>query len=96
MVLNIGVRYDVFSVGDQLSSIEVRDRQAQFSPGSASLSHFRPRRLHLPLRPFRYQIPDRQYIFDNRTSPSGGRAAIELTNETTVAYQAGIRTSSTS
>ncbi len=37
MVLNIGLRYDVFSVGQQLSISEVKERvKKQWSPASAS------------------------------------------------------------
>ncbi len=39
-----------------------------------------------------YQIPDRQYIFDNRNVFDGrARGNPNLTNETTVSYQAGIQ-----
>jgi hypothetical protein len=38
-----------------------------------------------------YQIPDRQYIFDNRNSFDRTRGNPNLTNQTTVSYQAGIQ-----
>jgi outer membrane receptor for ferrienterochelin and colicin len=92
MILNAGVRYDVFSVGDQVAVAEVTDRiKGQLSPrvgvgypiSDRDLFSFHYGRL--------YQIPDRQYIFDNRDSFDGTRGNPNLSNETTIQYQAAIQ-----
>jgi outer membrane receptor for ferrienterochelin and colicin len=92
MVLNMGVRYDVFSVGDQVPLSEVEDPvKTQVSPrigvgypiSDRDVFSFHYGRL--------YQIPDRQYIFDNRDVYDGVRGNPNLTNETTIQYQAAIQ-----
>ncbi|MCK4412765.1 MAG: TonB-dependent receptor [Candidatus Eisenbacteria sp.] len=92
MVLNLGVRYDVFSVGEQVPISEVRDRvKKQLSPrvgigypiSDRDVFSFHYARL--------YQIPDRQYIFDNRDVYEGVRGNPDLSNETTIQYQAAIQ-----
>jgi outer membrane receptor for ferrienterochelin and colicin len=93
MILNIGLRYDVFSVGDQLSINEVRDPvKKQFSPRVGIAYPISDRDVFNFHYGRFYQIPDRQYIFDNRNVFDGrARGNPNLTNETTVSYQAGIQ-----
>jgi len=92
MVLNAGLRYDVFSVGDQVALAEVSDPvKTQLSPrigigypiSDRDVFSFHYGRL--------YQIPDRQYIFDNRDVYDGVRGNPNLSNETTIQYQAAIQ-----
>ncbi|MFH1143486.1 MAG: TonB-dependent receptor, partial [Candidatus Eisenbacteria bacterium] len=92
MVLNFGVRYDIFSVGDQVPLSDVTERvKKQWSPrigigypiSDRDVFSFHYARL--------YQIPDRQYIFDNRDTYDGVRGNPNLTNETTIQYQAAIQ-----
>jgi len=92
MVLNIGVRYDVFNVGQQVPLSEVAEpTKTQLSPrvgigypiSDRDVFSFHYGRL--------YQIPDRQYIFDNRDVYDGVRGNPNLSNETTIQYQAAIQ-----
>jgi outer membrane receptor for ferrienterochelin and colicin len=93
MILNLGGRYDIFSVGRQVDVSEVRQPvKTQFSPrigiaypiSDTDVFSFHYGRF--------YQTPDRQYIFDNREVYDGRiRGNPNLVNETTVSYQAGIQ-----
>jgi len=92
MVINIGGRVDVFSVGGQLDVSEVSSRSRnQFSPRFGIAYPISDRDVFS----FHYgrfsQIPDRQYIFENRGSSTQVRGNPNLENETTVSYQAGLQ-----
>ncbi|HEX7879833.1 MAG TPA: TonB-dependent receptor [Candidatus Eisenbacteria bacterium] len=92
MVINVGGRVDVFSVGDQLGVSEVQDRSRnQFSPRVGIAYPVSDRDVFS----FHYgrfsQIPDRQYIFENRGAATQVRGNPNLENETTVSYQAGLQ-----
>jgi len=93
MVLNLGLRYDLFSVGEQIEISEVTDRvKQQFSPRVGIAYPISDRDVFSFHYGRFYQIPDRQYIFDNRNIFDGRvRGNANLTNETTVSYQAGIQ-----
>ncbi len=93
MVLNAGLRFDVFSVGDQLSISEVRDRvKQQWSPRIGIAYPISDRDVFNFHYGRFYQIPDRRYIFDDREVNDGRiRGNANLENETTVSYQAGIQ-----
>ncbi|MFB3909186.1 MAG: carboxypeptidase regulatory-like domain-containing protein [Candidatus Eisenbacteria bacterium] len=93
MVLNLGLRYDVFSVGEQIPISEVRERvKKQFSPRVGIAYPISDRDVFSFHYGRFYQIPDRRYIFDNRNVFDGRtRGNPNLTNETTVSYQAGIQ-----
>ncbi len=93
MVLNLGLRYDIFSVGQQIPISEVQDRvKRQFSPRIGIAYPISDRDVFSFHYGRFYQIPDRQYIFDNRNVFDGRvRGNPNLSNETTVSYQAGIQ-----
>ncbi len=93
MVLNIGLRYDVFSVGDQIPISEVRERvKQQYSPRVGIAYPISDRDVFSFHYGRFYQIPARQYIFDDRNVFDGRvRGNPNLTNETTVSYQAAIQ-----
>jgi outer membrane receptor for ferrienterochelin and colicin len=92
MVINMGGRIDVFSVGNQLDVSEVLNRSRnQFSPRFGIAYPVSDRDVFS----FHYgrfsQIPDRQYIFENRGASTQVRGNPNLENETTVSYQAGLQ-----
>jgi len=92
MVLNLGMRYDVFSVGDQVPLSEVADPvKQQLSPRVGIGYPISDRDLFSFYYARLYQIPNRQYIFDNRDVYDGVRGNPNLTNETTIQYQAAIQ-----
>ena len=92
MVINAGIRYDVFSVGGQLDASEVEDRiRDQWSPRVGIAYPISDRDVFS----FHYgrfsQIPDRRFIFEDRSNAVGVRGNPNLENETTVAYQAALQ-----
>jgi outer membrane receptor protein involved in Fe transport len=92
MVINAGIRYDVFSVGDQLSASVVENRiRDQWSPRLGIAYPV----THRDVLSFHYgrfsQVPNRQYIFENRSSAVPVRGNPNLENQTTVAYQAALQ-----
>jgi len=93
MILNFGLRYDIFSVGDQLDITEVRDPvKGQVSPRIGIAYPISDRDVFSFHYGRFYQIPERQYLFDNRYVLDGRtQGNPNLSNETTVSYQAGIQ-----
>jgi outer membrane receptor for ferrienterochelin and colicin len=93
MVLNIGLRYDAFSVGDQIPVSEVRNRvKTQWSPRIGIAYPISDRDVFSFHYGRFYQFPDRRFIFDDRNVYDGRvRGNPNLENETTVSYQAGIQ-----
>ncbi|NNF06181.1 MAG: TonB-dependent receptor [Candidatus Eisenbacteria bacterium] len=92
MVLNAGLRYDLFSVGDQLDASEVETRiRDQWSPRVGIAYPISDRDVFS----FHYgrfsQVPDRRFIFEDRTGSVAVRGNPNLENETTVAYQAALQ-----
>lgn len=93
MILNIGLRYDVLSVGEQIPISDVRERvKDQLSPRVGIAYPISDRDVFS----FHYgrvsQFPDRRHIFDNRDVLDGRvRGNPNLENETTVTYEAGIQ-----
>lgn len=92
MVLNAGVRYDNFSVGNQISSADVRDRvKTQVSPrigiaypiSDRDVMSFHYGRL--------FQVPDRQYIYEGRLISAVSRGNPNLEPQTTISYQLGVQ-----
>jgi len=94
MVLNMGLRYDVFSVGDQIDASEITDRvKDQISPRIGIAYPISDRDVLSFHYGRYYQIPNRQFIFEDRgsSSPVITRGNPNLTNETTVSYQAAVQ-----
>lgn len=93
MVINMGLRYDFFSVGEQLALDQVQERvKQQFSPRIGIAYPISDRDAFSFHYGRFYQIPERQYLFDNLNVYDGrARGNPNLTNQTTVAYQAGIQ-----
>jgi outer membrane receptor protein involved in Fe transport len=92
MVLNVGVRYDIFSVGNEISLADVQERvKTQASPRIGIAYPISDRDVFSFHYGRFYQIPDRHYLFDNLDVYQGTRGNPNLTNETTVAYQAAIQ-----
>lgn len=92
MVINAGLRYDVFSVGDQIPSSEVDQRvKGQLSPrlGIAFPISDRDQMSFTYGRYF--QIPDRIFIFEDRGDLVTVRGNPNLDAETTISYQAGVQ-----
>ena len=92
MVLNAGLRYDVFSVGNQLDASEVENRiRDQWSPRVGIAYPISDRDVFS----FHYgrfsQVPDRRFIFEDRNTSVSTRGNPNLENETTVAYQAALQ-----
>ena len=92
MVLNAGIRYDNFSVGNQIASAEVNDRvKTQWSPrvgiaypiSDRDVMSFHYGRL--------FQVPDRQYIYQGRNISSTARGNPNLEPQTTISYQLGVQ-----
>jgi hypothetical protein len=92
MILNAGLRYDIFSVGSQLDVSEVDSRtRKQLSPRFGIAYPITDRDV-FSFHYGRYsQVPDRASIFENRTAGARVRGNPNLVNETTVAYQAAVQ-----
>jgi outer membrane receptor for ferrienterochelin and colicin len=93
MVLNVGLRYDAFSVGEQVDPAEVEERvKQQISPRIGIAYPISDRDVFSFHYGRYYQFPDRQYLYDNRfVFDTRVRGNPNLTNETTVSYQAAIQ-----
>jgi len=92
MVLNAGLRYDSFSVGNQISSAEVADKvKTQWSPrigiaypiSDRDVMSFHYARL--------FQVPDRLYLYQGRNISAEARGNPNLEPQTTIAYQLGVQ-----
>jgi len=92
MVLNAGIRYDEFSVGSQISSADVINRnKTQISPrigiaypiSDRDVMSFHYGRL--------FQVPDRQYIYEGRLFSATARGNANLEPQTTISYQLGVQ-----
>jgi len=92
MVLNAGVRYDSFSVGNQISSSEVADKvKTQVSPrigiaypiSDRDVMSFHYGRL--------FQVPDRLYLYQGRNISAEARGNPNLEPQTTISYQLGVQ-----
>jgi outer membrane receptor protein involved in Fe transport len=93
MVINAGVRYDVFSVGQQVSLSNTQEPvKQQLSPRIGLTYPISDRDVFSFHYGRFYQIPDRFYLFDDLDAMDGRtQGNPNLTNETTVAYQAAIQ-----
>ncbi len=92
MVINAGLRYDIFSVGDQLTLSYVQEPvKQQLSPRIGIAYPISDRDVFSFHYGRFYQIPDRIFLFDDLESFDATRGNPNLNNETTVAYQAAIQ-----
>jgi hypothetical protein len=93
MVLNVGLRFDAFSVGGQVDPSEVTSRVTrQLSPRIGIAYPITDRDVFNFHYGRFYQFPDRQLLFNNRrVSDNRIRGNPNLTNETTVCYRAAIQ-----
>ncbi len=92
MVMNFGVRLDLFSVGDQFDESEVVSRtRRQWSPRLGFAYPVSDRDVFS----FHYgrfsQIPERSSIFEDRGSGVAVRGNPNLQTQTTVSYQSGLQ-----
>ncbi|HET9940101.1 MAG TPA: TonB-dependent receptor [Candidatus Eisenbacteria bacterium] len=92
MVLNAGLRYDAFSVGEQIPSAEVTDRvKTQWSPrvgiaypiSDRDVMSFHYGRL--------FQVPERLNIYQGRNISAQARGNPNLEPQTTISYQLGVQ-----
>ena len=92
MVLNAGVRYDRFSVGNQVPEDQVADPvKTQWSP-RIGIAHPISDRDVMSFHYGRlFQLPDRLYIYQGRTINAEARGNANLEPETTIAYQLGLQ-----
>jgi len=96
LVLNAGVRYDVFSPGDQIDLSELKSGQrikAQFSPRLGIAYPISDKDVLSFHYGWTYQTPARNFIFENRGIGSSVniRGNPDLEPETNIAYQAGMQ-----
>ena len=92
MVLNAGIRYDNFSVGNQVDPATVIDPvKTQISPrigiaypvSDRDVMSFHYGRL--------FQVPDRLFIYQGRNISAEARGNPNLEPETTISYQLGVQ-----
>ncbi len=92
MVINAGLRYDVFSVGDQIPAGEVTDRvKTQLSPRLGIAFPISDRDVMSFTYGRYFQVPDRIFIFEDRGPLAIVRGNPDLDAETTISYQAGVQ-----
>lgn len=92
MVLNAGMRYDNFTVGNQIASSEVKDPvKTQWSPrvgfaypiSDRDVMSFHYGRL--------FQVPDHLNVYQGRNISAQARGNPDLEPQTTIAYQLGMQ-----
>jgi len=96
LVLNAGVRYDLFTPGDQISDLDLRSGKRykqQFSPRLGIAYPISDRDVLSFHYGWTYQTPARNFIFENRGvgSTVNTRGNPDLEPETNIAYQAGMQ-----
>jgi outer membrane receptor protein involved in Fe transport len=96
LVLNAGVRYDVFSPGLQVSAKDLKSGKRykeQFSPRLGIAYPVSDKDVLSFHYGWTYQTPARQFVFENRglSSSVGVRGNPDLEPETNIAYQAGVQ-----
>lgn len=93
MVLNIGLRYDAFSVGEQIDPAEVDERlKRQISPRIGIAYPISDRDVFSFNYGRFYQFPDRENLYNNRNAFDNRiRGNPNLDNELSVSYQAAIQ-----
>ncbi len=96
LVLNAGVRYDLFTPGDQIGDLALRSGhryKQQFSPRLGIAYPISDRDVLSFHYGWTYQTPATRYVFENRgiSSSVGVRGNPDLEPETNIAYQAGVQ-----
>ncbi len=96
LVLNAGVRYDLFTPGLQVSDKDLRSGKRykqQFSPRLGIAYPISDKDVLSFHYGWTYQTPARNYVFENRgvATSVGTRGNPDLEPETNIAYQAGIQ-----
>ena len=96
LVLNAGVRYDVFSPGDQVALSELssgKRYKKQFSPRLGIAYPISDKDVLSFHYGWTYQTPSRNFVFENRGIGSSVniRGNPDLEPETNIAYQAGMQ-----
>jgi len=96
LVLNAGVRYDLFSPGLQVANKDLRSGKRykqQFSPRLGIAYPVSDKDVLSFHYGWTFQTPARQFIFENRgvTSSVGVRGNPDLEPETNISYQAGVQ-----
>ena len=96
LVLNAGLRYDLFTPGNQVSLADLPSGQRykkQFSPRLGIAYPVSDRDVLSFHYGWTYQTPARSFIFENRgiSSSVGTKGNPDLQPETNIAYQAGVQ-----
>jgi outer membrane receptor protein involved in Fe transport len=96
LVLNAGLRFDVFTPGDQIADADLRSGQRvkkQISPRLGIAYPVSDRDVLSFHYGWTYQTPARSYVFENRglTSTVGTKGNPDLQPETNISYQAGVQ-----
>jgi outer membrane receptor protein involved in Fe transport len=96
LVLNAGVRYDLFSPGDQISASELtsgKRYKQQFSPRLGIAYPISDKDVLSFYYGWTYQTPQRGFIFENRSAGTSVnvRGNPDLEPETNISYQAGMQ-----
>jgi len=92
LVLNAGVRYDNFSVGEQIPSPEVANRvKTQISPRLGIAYPITDRDVMSFYYGRLFQVPDREFIYEGRLSSALVRGNPNLDPQTTISYELGVQ-----
>jgi len=96
LVLNAGVRYDVFTPGDQVATADLpsgKRFKQQFSPRLGIAYPISDKDVLSFHYGWTYQTPARNFVFENRgvNSAVAVRGNPDLEPETNIAYQAGVQ-----
>ena len=96
LVLNAGLRYDLFSPGDQISASDLtsgKRYKAQFSPRLGIAYPISDKDVLSFHYGWTYQTPSRNFVFENRgvSSSVAVRGNPDLEPETNISYQAGVQ-----
>lgn len=94
MVLNLGVRYDIFSPGQQIDASELTSRYKDEMSPRLGVAYPISERDVMSFHYGRFfQIPARRFVFENRgrQDPVAVRGNADLEPETNVSYQMGVQ-----
>ncbi len=96
LVLNAGVRYDLFTPGEQITDSDLKSGvryKQQFSPRLGIAYPISDKDVLSFHYGWTYQTPSRNFVFENRgvTTSVAVRGNPDLEPETNIAYQAGVQ-----